>query len=117
MKYTEGGELDIADFCYPGPRPHSKIAAIIMLADGCEAAVRAHNDRSREKVEKIVGSIFDDRVRRDQFADCDITMHEIDLIKEAVINGLSGVYHDRINYPKLGKKAANAFDDNQGENK
>ena len=117
LKYTEGGELDIADFCYPGPRPHSKIAAIIMLADGCEAAVRAHNDRSRDKVEKIVGSIFDDRVRRDQFADCDITMHEIDLIKEAVINGLSGVYHDRINYPKLGKKAANAFEENQGENK
>ena len=110
LKYTEGGELDISNFCYPGPKPRSKIAAIIMLADGCEAAVRAHNDRSRDKVEKIVGSIVEDRMKREQFSDCDITMREIDLIKEALVSGLSGVYHDRIKYPKLGKKRTNAFE-------
>ncbi|MBP5177568.1 MAG: HDIG domain-containing protein [Clostridia bacterium] len=109
LKYTEGGELDITNFCYPGPKPHSKIAAIIMLSDGCEAAVRSNNDRSRERVEKIVSSIFEDRVKKEQFSDCDITMHEIDLVKEAVINGLSGVYHDRIDYSKIGKRGANAF--------
>ena len=108
LKYTEG-ELDINDFCYPGPKPHSKIAAIIMLADGCEAAVRAHNDRSREKVEMIVDSIVEDRMKREQFSDCDITMHEIDLIRDAIVNGLSGVYHDRIKYPKMPKTGKNAF--------
>lgn len=116
LKYTEGGELDIADFCYPGPKPHSKTAAIIMLADGCEAAVRAHNDRSREKVESIVNSIVEDRLQKEQFTDCDITMHEIDLVREAIINGLSGVYHDRIKYPKIGKKKKSAFDGAKDEN-
>ena len=110
LKYTEGGELDINDFCYYGPKPHSKIAAIIMLADGCEAAVRANNNHSREQVEKVVDSIVDDRLRRKQFSDCDITMHEIDLIRDAIINGLSGVYHDRIKYGKMAKKKKNAFE-------
>lgn len=108
LKYTEG-DLDIADFSYQGPKPHSKIAAIIMLADGCEAAVRAQNDRSRDKVEKIVESIIADRMKREQFSECEITMREIDLIREALENGLSGVYHDRINYPKLNNRKVNAF--------
>ena len=110
LKYTEGGELDIANFSYPGPKPQSKIAAIIMLADGCEAAVRAHNDRSRETVEKIVSTIVEDRMKRNQFESCDITMHELSLLKEAIISGLSGVYHDRVSYPKLAKKRKNAFE-------
>ncbi len=109
LKYTEG-ELNIEDFSYPGPKPHSKIAAIIMLADGCEAAVRAQNDRSRDKVEKIVGSIIADRMKLEQFSECEITMREIDLIREAIENGLSGVYHDRINYPKLNNRKVNAFE-------
>ena len=117
LKYTDGGELDIADFCYPGPKPHSKIAAIIMLCDGCEAAVRAHNDRSREKVEKIVGSIFDDRMRKEQFSECDVTMRELDVIKESIINSLSGVYHDRVKYPKITNKKGNAFSSQGAQDK
>ena len=116
LKYTEG-ELNIEDFSYPGPKPHSKIAAIIMLADGCEAAVRAQNDRSREKVEKIVGSIIADRMKLEQFSECEITMREIDLIREAIENGLSGVYHDRINYPKLNNRKVNAFEGESSEKK
>lgn len=108
LKFTEG-ELDIKDFSYPGPKPTSKIAAIIMLADGCEAAVRAQSDRSRERVEKVVKAIIDDRMKLDQFSDCDITMHEIRLIEEALEAGLSGVYHDRIKYPKMKDKKVNTF--------
>ncbi len=116
LKYTEG-ELNIEDFSYPGPKPRSKIAAIVMLADGCEAAVRAQNDRSRDKVEKIVGSIIADRMKFEQFSECEITMREIDLIREALENGLSGVYHDRINYPKLGNRKVNAFSGEASEKK
>lgn len=113
-KYTEGGELDIANFCYPGPKPRSKIAAIIMLADGCEASVRSLKDRSRDKVEAMVDKIFSDRMEYNQFSDCDITMREIELIKQAIINGLTGVYHDRIKYPDYVKNATNASE--QGSN-
>ena len=107
QKFTDG-EVDIADFCYHGPKPNSKIAAIIMIADGCEAAVRAQADRSRDKVEKMVASIIDDRMRKEQFSDCEITMRELDIIEDALVNALSGVYHDRIKYPKMNKHG-NAF--------
>lgn len=109
QKFTDG-EVDIADYCYHGPKPNSKIAAIIMIADGCEAAVRAQADRSRDKVEKIVRSIIDDRMRKEQFSDCEITMRELDIIEDALVNALSGVYHDRIKYPKMNKQHVNAFD-------
>ena len=108
QKFTDG-EVDINDFCYHGPKPNTKIAAIIMIADGCEAAVRAQADRSREKGEKIVGRIIDDRMKKEQFSDCEITMREIDIIEDALVNALSGVYHDRIKYPKLNKQHVNAF--------
>jgi len=108
QRYTDG-EIDKDNFRYPGPKPRSKIAAIVMLADGCEAAVRAHNDRSREKVENIVKTIFNDRMNEEQFSECDITMRDIDLLRNAIINALSGVYHDRINYPKANKKFGDGF--------
>ncbi len=109
LKFTEG-DLNIKDFSYAGPKPSTKIAAIIMLADGCEAAVRAQNDRSREKVEKVVTAIFDDRMKLEQFSDCEITMRELDIIKNEIIDSLSGVYHDRIKYPKMKDKSINEFD-------
>lgn len=114
LKFTEG-DLDIKDFSYAGPKPSTKIAAIIMLADGCEAAVRAQNDRSREKVEKVVTAIVDDRMKLDQFSDCEITMREIDIIKNALEDSLSGVYHDRIKYPKMKDKRINEFDSSKKE--
>ncbi|MBO7525775.1 MAG: HDIG domain-containing protein [Clostridia bacterium] len=108
QKFTDG-EVDIADYCYHGPKPSSKIAAVIMIADGCEAAVRAQADRSRDKVEKIVRSIIDDRMRKEQFSDCEITMRDLDIIEDALVNSLSGVYHDRIKYPKMNSQHVNAF--------
>lgn len=112
LKFTEG-DLNIKDYSYIGPKPSTKIAAIIMLADGCEAAVRAQNDRSRERVEKVVTAIVDDRLKLDQFSDCEITMREIDIIKNTLEDSLSGVYHERINYPKMKDKRINEFDSSQ----
>ena len=114
QKFTDG-EVDINDYCYHGPKPTSKIAAIIMIADSCEAAVRAQGDRSRDKVEKVVKNIIEDRMRREQFSDCEITLREIDIIDDALVNALSGVYHDRIKYPKMFKRRTNAFDSDKKE--
>ena len=118
QKFTDG-ELDIDDFCYQGPKPRTKIAAIIMLADACEAAVRAQNDRSPDKVEMVVRRIIEDRINNDQFSDCEITMRDIDNIRKTIEDNLSGVYHDRINYPKLkiGHQATFESNENSGENK
>jgi putative nucleotidyltransferase with HDIG domain len=99
-KFTDG-EVDISQFRYPGPKPKSKIAAIIMIADACEAAARALKDRSRENVTKKVREIVNERMSLGQFDDCEITLKELNIIIHTVVNNLSGVYHSRIEYPKV----------------
>ncbi len=105
LKFTEG-ELNIADFSYNGPTPTTKIAAIIMICDGSEAAVRALNDRSQDKVDSVVKNIIEERMDLGQFIDCPITMKDLDIIRKTIAQSLGGVYHDRIKYPKvkLGRK-------------
>ena len=100
LKYTEG-DLDIANFSYPGPKPQTKIAAIIMIADAAEAKVRTLSDRSHANVDKAVGEIIVERMNFDQFSECEITMKDIDIIRATITNNLAGVYHDRVKYPKL----------------
>ena len=78
-----------------------KIAAIIMIADGCEAAVRTLQDRSRENVYKLVRDIVNDRMKLGQFEECEITLKEINIIIHTVVNNLTGIYHSRIEYPKV----------------
>ncbi len=100
QKFTDG-EVDIMQFCYPGPKPQSKIAAIIMIADGCEAAARSLQDRSRENVKKVVRKIVNDRMALGQFEECEITLKELNIIIHTVVNNLTGIYHSRIEYPKV----------------
>ncbi len=99
-KMTDG-ELDIKNFSYPGPRPQSKIAAIIMIADACEAKVRTLKDRSHKNVDAAIKEIIEERMDMEQFYECDITLKELDIIRSTLVNSLAGVYHDRVAYPKL----------------
>ncbi len=96
-----GGDANIKDYSYLGPTPRSKIAAIIMIADASEAASRAVRDRSPETVERIVRSIIEERMDLDQFTDCDITMRELSVIKQTLVDALSGVHHSRVKYPAI----------------
>ncbi|MCQ2387310.1 MAG: HDIG domain-containing protein [Clostridia bacterium] len=99
-KFTDG-EVPISKYCYNGPKPQSKISAIIMIADGAEAAARTLKDRSREKVTEIVKKIIDERMKLGQFDECDITLKELEIISFTVVNSLTGIYHKRIQYPKM----------------
>ena len=99
-KFTDG-EVDLAQYCYAGPKPKTKIAAIIMIADGCEAAARSLQDRSRENVKNVVRKIVNDRMELGQFDDCEITLKELNIIIHTVVNNLTGIYHSRIEYPKV----------------
>lgn len=100
LKMTDG-DLRMGSYSYNGPTPTSKIAAIIMIADASEAATRSLPDRSPEKVEALVKSLIEERMNLEQFADCDITMHELSIIAVTVVTQLTGVYHSRVQYPKL----------------
>ena len=99
-KYTEN-EIDLKDFSYAGPKPQSKISAIIMICDASEAKVRTMSDRSGEKVDKAVKEIIEERMELEQFTDCDITLRELEIIRESIVTTLAGVYHSRVKYPKL----------------
>ena len=99
-KFTDG-EVPLTNYCYSGPKPQSKIAAIIMIADGSEAATRTLKDRTRENVTKAVKKIVSDRMQLGQFDECEITLKELNIIIHTVVNSLSGVYHSRIEYPKV----------------
>ena len=72
-----------------------------MIADGCEAASRALHDRSRENVYAVVKKIVSDRMEWGQFDECEITLKELNIIINTVVNSLTGVYHSRIEYPKI----------------
>ena len=95
------GELNIENYSYSGPVPESKIAAMIMIADSSEAAVRTLPDRSPEKIEEFVRGVIEERLDLGQFDNCDITMRELVVVKNTIVNQLSGVYHSRVVYPKL----------------
>ena len=99
-KFTDG-DLDIENYCYYGPKPQTKINAIIMICDASEAKVRTLTNRSHENVDKAVKEVIEERMDMDQFTECDITLKELDVIRNAITNGLAGVYHERVKYPKL----------------
>jgi putative nucleotidyltransferase with HDIG domain len=99
-KFTDG-KLSLENFSYYGPKPQNKINAIIMICDACEAKVRTVSNRTHENVDKAVKEIIEERMDMDQFNECDITFQELDVIRNTITNTLSGVYHDRVKYPKL----------------
>lgn len=101
MKLTDGN-LNIEDYSYSDKKPQDKIAAIIMIADAAEAAVRSLPDKSPDNVERIIRSIIEERIDLNQFSECDITMRELNTIKDALVVSLTkGIYHGRVSYPDL----------------
>ncbi|MBV9600390.1 MAG: HDIG domain-containing protein [Chloroflexi bacterium] len=95
--------VDAALFTYPGPRPQSREAAILMLSDSTEAAARAARDHSREAIEQLVERIIHQRLEEGQFDDCNLTLRDLTRIKQSFVTLLTGIYHPRIPYPPAGE--------------
>ncbi|GIK74615.1 MAG: phosphohydrolase [Chloroflexota bacterium] len=87
------------DFRYPGPNPRSRETAILMLADTCEAAVRAMRPASREELELLVNRLIDERVANGELDESDLTFKELQIVKDIFLQVLQGVHHPRIKYP------------------
>ena len=88
-----------ADFRYPGPKPQFKEAAIMMLADSCEAAARSLARPDPESIRAIVLKIVEAIISDGQLDQCNITLQELTTIREAMISALTAIYHARIDYP------------------
>jgi len=95
-----GQAPDERSFRYPGPRPRSKEAGIVMLADGTEASVRSLSEKNPETIRGMVERIIDERVADGQLDECDLTFRDVQSIKDAFCELLLGVYHERIPYPE-----------------
>ncbi len=94
-----GEVIDEKDFRYPGPKPQFKEAAIMMIADSCEAAARSLTRPDPENIRSIVVKIVDAIVSDGQLDECDLTLQQLTTIREAVISALTAIYHARIDYP------------------
>lgn len=98
---ADGADVPEESFRYPGPKPQSIEAAIVMLADSCEAAVRAIKKPTPKLIETTVNSIVEDRLFDRQFDECNITLKQIDTLRLTLIKTLANVYHSRMEYPDL----------------
>jgi len=92
--------VDVRRFRHAGPKPQTREAALIMLADGVEASVRSLSARDEPAIRAMVNRIMDERLSDGQFDECDLTLRDLDRIREAFVGQLLGMYHQRVAYPQ-----------------
>lgn len=92
--------VDESKFRYAGPKPQTREAGILMLADGCEAAVRAARPTSREEIEEIVHKVTSGKTLAGELDECDLTLRDFEQIRQAFVDTLSGIFHPRVQYPE-----------------
>jgi putative nucleotidyltransferase with HDIG domain len=94
----DGNEVDEESFRYPGPRPRTAEAGIVMLADCVESASRSLADATPGKIESMVARIVAARLDDGQFDDCPLTLRDLRKIERSLTKGLGAIYHSRISY-------------------
>jgi putative nucleotidyltransferase with HDIG domain len=87
-------------FRYPGPKPQTKEAGILMIADAVESASRTLSEPTPARIEGLVRDIIEKRLHDGQFDECGLTLREIGEIRESLIKSLIGIYHGRVKYPE-----------------
>jgi cyclic-di-AMP phosphodiesterase PgpH len=92
--------IDERRFRHAGPKPQTREAALIMLADGVEASVRSLATRDEAAIRAMVARIIEERLADGQFDECDLTLRDIERIREAFVGQLLGMYHQRVAYPQ-----------------
>ncbi|HYD54433.1 MAG TPA: HDIG domain-containing protein [Gemmatimonadaceae bacterium] len=98
-KEREGTPPNPIDYVYPGPVPQSAETAVVMLADGVEAAVRVLNEPTPQRVRDVVEHMVRQRIDQGQLRDTPLTLRQLEVVKEEFTRVLSGMYHNRVDYP------------------
>jgi putative nucleotidyltransferase with HDIG domain len=94
-----GGKVDEGSFRYPGPKPQTREAAVLMLADTVESAARSLVDPAPARIESLVEELAMRKLLDGQFDECNLTLRELRTIQDSLIKSLTAVYHGRIKYP------------------
>lgn len=108
LKQSATGKVDDAPYTYPGPNPQTREAAILMMADACEAAARSLAMPSEENITNLVNKIIDSQVADGLFGESPISFKDINIVKKCLIDRLLTFYHTRVSYPDEVINAANA---------
>jgi len=95
-----GGEVDESSFRYPGPKPQTKEAAVLMLADAVESASRTLVEPTPARIESLIRDIAESRLRGGQFDESGLTLRELRTIEKSMAVSLTSIYHGRIKYPE-----------------
>ncbi len=95
----QSGELAEEKFRYPGPRPHTKVMGVLMLADAVEAACRTLDDPSPARLREVIKVISEDCLRDGQLDETDLTLGDLNLVAEAFQRVLAHIHHRRLDYP------------------
>jgi hypothetical protein len=93
------GEVEEHSYRYPGPKPQTKEAGVLMLADAAESASRTLVDPAPARLEGLVRDIAMNRLLDGQFDDCGLTFQELRVVEESLVKSLIAVYHGRVRYP------------------
>lgn len=99
-------EIDENTYRYPGPRPQTKEAGVLMLADAAEGASRSLADPTPARMESLVRSLVERRLDDGQFDESGLTLCELRVIERSLVKSLTAIYHGRIKYPESSSKAA-----------
>ena len=98
-KQPDQGETEESSFRYPGPKPQTREAGVLMIADAVESASRTLTDPTPKRLETLVHAITMKKLLDRQFDECSLRLSEIRTIEQSLVKSLIGVYHGRIRYP------------------
>lgn len=101
LKSNDGDEIKQENYRYEGPKPLTKEAAIVMLADSVEAAVRSMTEKTESKIEVLIRKIIKDKLDDGQLDKCQLTLADLDTIANSFMRVLSGYFHAREQYPEI----------------
>jgi hypothetical protein len=95
----DGSKVDEGSFRYPGPKPQTREAAVLMLADAVESATRSLHEPAPSRIESLVHDICMKRLLDRQFDECGLTLRELRIIEDSLVKSLTVMYHGRVKYP------------------
>ena len=103
LQMSDGRHVDINDFRYAGPKPRTREASIVMMADSIEAAIRSMKDPTPKAIDQYIERLIRGKLEDGQLSECPLSLSDIDQICTAFSGILKGVYHERVEYPKVEK--------------
>jgi len=100
MERSTGGTVSEEDFRYPGPRPQSREAAIVMLADSIESTARSLTSPTPDRIRNVADRIINQRFSDGQFDECDLTLRDLHTLADVITNSIVKMQHSRVAYPE-----------------